>query len=57
MTLSVRDARTFTIFERDSKGRYSVAQSVSEGVIDKITKLRGLRVDVDALWVKIESLG
>jgi Uma2 family endonuclease len=49
------DDRTFEIFELDARGRYARALGASEGALD-VPGCEGLRLDLDALWAKIDKL-
>jgi Uma2 family endonuclease len=49
------DDRTFEIFELDPRGRYARVLGQSAGVID-VPACEGLRLDLDALWAKIDRL-
>ncbi len=47
--------RSFEIFELDSRGRYACAAAATAGKL-KVPGLRGVRLDVDALWRYLGSL-
>jgi len=49
------DDRTFEIFEREAAGRYLRILGVSEGTID-VPGCEGLRLDLNAMWAKIDRL-
>lgn len=47
------DARTFEIFELQTGGHYLRLVGISEGAID-VPGCEGLRLDLDALWAKLD---
>jgi Uma2 family endonuclease len=49
------DARTFEIFELQTGGHYLRLVGISEGAID-VPGCEGLRLDLDALWAKLDRL-
>jgi Uma2 family endonuclease len=49
------DARTFEIYELQPGGRYLRVVGVSEGAVD-VPGCEGLRLDLDALWAKLDQL-
>jgi len=48
------ELRSFEIYELGADGRYTYALGQSEGVIEAVPGCEGLRIDLDALWEKVE---
>ncbi|MDP9000511.1 MAG: Uma2 family endonuclease [Myxococcota bacterium] len=49
--------RSLQIHELDAQGRYVHVADATEGVVERIPGCEGLRIDLDALWREVESLG
>ena len=49
------DDRTFEIFELDAHGRYARLTGVADGQLD-VPGCEGLRLDLDAIWARIDRL-
>jgi Uma2 family endonuclease len=49
------DDRTFEVFELDPQGRYARALGAASGAVE-VPGCDGLRLDLDALWAKIDTL-
>jgi len=51
------DERSLQILELSPEGRYIHAVSASAGAVDPVPGCPGLRLDLEALWAKIDRLG
>lgn len=51
------DERTLQILQLSAEGRYVHAVAAAAGVVDPVPGCPGLRLDLDALWAKIDRLG
>jgi len=48
--------RSVEIFERGASGTYALRLKAERGAIEAVPGCPGLRLDVDAMWAKIDAL-